>query len=124
MNMRLSDITLENTAKKIVRRLHLAGIIKASHVSQARGMTLQALREPMSGRRNEYEVVTNTSPFAEDLGVVEADDLPLCFRCGSSSDVKEIRLRVEGTASRYQSKVNACCNLCRRKLRGKWKGIS
>lgn len=77
----------------------------------------------MSKTIREYDIVTNTAPFAEDRGVVETDDLPLCFRCGSASGVKWIRMRVEGTATRYQSKVNACCARCRRLLRGKWKGI-
>lgn len=45
MSGTLSDVATENTAKKIVRRLHLAGIIKAGHISQARGMVLHALQE-------------------------------------------------------------------------------
>jgi len=43
--VRQSDVAIDNTAKKIVRRLHLEGIVKAGDITQARGMVMQALRE-------------------------------------------------------------------------------
>jgi len=75
-----TDVATENTAKKIVRRLHLAGLVKAGSISQARGMVIQALLEDAENAVAEWQSITGFTRASDcrhmiELQIKEIDEL-------------------------------------------------